>query len=302
MDTLFSMKVFCQVVEHGSFTRAAEHLHISTAMASKHVSHLENRLSARLLHRNSRHLALTAEGERYYPQCRDALEQLDHAAAQASAARENPQGHLRITAPIWCANPAFARWMTEYRARYPDVSLDIVLDNRMHDLVGDGFDLALRVSKTPSPALIVRPLFDVRFVLVASPAYTARHGLPQNAEAAQAHHAVLPSYTDISRMSYDAREHGELRLHSSLQSNNTLMLHQLILAGGGIGYLPQWLVADDLAHGRLQQLLPDHHFLGITLHAAYPDRRHLAAKVRSFIDFMVEKSAGMGETQKSAGV
>lgn len=294
MDTLLSMKVFCQVVESGSFTRAAEHLHISTAMASKHVSHLENRISARLLHRNSRNLTLTTEGERYYPQCREALAMLEQAALLAGEAREKPQGHLRITAPIWCANPAFARWITEYRACYPEVSLDIVLDNRMYDLIGEGFDLALRVSNTPSPALIVRPLFAVQFVLVASPGHIARHGMPATPQDAQAHQAVLPSYTDMTRVPFHTDgEKGELTLQSPLQSNNTLMLHQLILADGGVGYLPHWLVEDDLAQGRLLRLLPGHAFPSITLHAAYPERRHLAAKIRSFIDFMVEKSAGL---------
>lgn len=299
MDTLFSLKVFCQVVESGSFTRAAEHLHISTAMASKHVSHLENRISARLLHRNSRTLTLTTAGERYYQQCRDALIMLDEAAQQAGASRDSPQGHLRITAPIWCANPVFAGWISEYQAHYPDVSLDIVLDNSMRDLVGEGFDLALRVSHSPAPALIVRPLFDVEFILVASPAHIAQHGLPATLHDAQSHPAILPSYTDISRMPLDGEdEDSALCLHSALQSNNTLMLYQLILAGGGIGYLPHLLIEDDLAQGRLLRLLPEHTFRSITLYAAYPDRRHLAAKIRSFIDFMVEKSENLKTKEK----
>ena len=291
MDTLLSLKIFAQIVESGSFTRAAEYLGISTAMASKHLSHLEKHLGIRLMQRNSRSLSLTAEGEVYYRQSIEALQLLDAAAAQAGNGRETPQGHLRLTAPIWCANPVFADWMREYRARYPEVSLDIILDNDMRDLIGEGIDLALRVSRAPIPSLVVRRLFEVRFALVASPAYIRRHGLPRTLEDAASHSAVLPSYADISRM--DCRRGDEshtLHLHSALQSNSTVMLHQLLLAGSGIGYLPLWLAQDDLTAGRLVRLLPDWQLRSITLHAAYPDRRHLSAKIRSFIDFLVEKA------------
>ena len=294
MDTLFSLKVFQQIVECASFTRAAESLGISTAMASKHLHHLEKHLGIRLMQRNSRRLSLTAEGEAYYRQSGEALALLDNAAAAAGGGRETPQGHLRLTAPIWCANPTFAGWMRDYRARYPDVSLDLILDNEMRDLIGDGIDLALRVSRDPAPSLVVRPLFAVRFVLAAAPAWIRRHGLPQTPEDAAAHAAVLPSYTDLSR--HPCTRGGEtatLALNSALQSNSTLMLRELLLAGSGIGYLPHWLAQDDLAAGRLVQLLPEWELHRITLHAAYPDRRHLSAKVRSFIDFLVEKAAAL---------
>lgn len=292
MDTLFSLKVFCHVVEQGSFARAAEHLGISAPMASKHVSHLEKHLAVRLLHRNSRNVNLSKEGEAYYRQCREALELLDNAAADASLGQSRAQGHLRITAPVWCANPVFAHWIAEYRAREPKVSLDIVLDNRMNDMISEGFDLALRVSSNPAPNLIVRPLFDVHFVLVATPAWIRRHGMPQTPAQAQAYTAVLPSYTDVRRMPVqNAHSQSILQLDTMLQSNNTLMLRELILAHSGIGYMPHWLIDEDLAAGRLVRLLPDYQLRHITLHAVYMERRHLSAKVRSFIDFMVEKAS-----------
>lgn len=291
MDTLTSLKVFCQIVEQGSFARAAEQLGISAPMASKHLNHLEKHLATRLLYRNSRQLHLSKEGEAYYRQCREALELLDNAAQAASLGRSKAHGHLRITAPVWCANPVFARWIAEYRAREPEVSLDIVLDNRMRDLIGDGFDLALRVSSNPMPSLIVRPLFTVRFALVATPEWIRRNGHPQTVAEVRQHPAILPSYTDISRM---PASHGDTRttleLTTTLQSNNTLMLRELILAHSGPGYLPLWLIGEDLAAGKLVRLLPEHRLRSITLHAAYADRRHLSAKIRTFIDFMVEKA------------
>ena len=153
MDTLFSLKVFRQVVQSGSFTRAAEQLDISTAMASKHVSHLENSIKAKLLHRNSRNLHLTEAGEEYYRQCSYALDTLDTAAQKAAGGADTPQGMLRVTMPLWFAGNLISNWLAEYRERYPEVMLDLVLDNRHVDLIAEGFDLALRVSKTLSPSL-----------------------------------------------------------------------------------------------------------------------------------------------------
>lgn len=153
MDTLFSLKVFRQVVQSGSFTRAAEQLDISTAMASKHVSHLENTIKAKLLHRNSRNLHLTEAGEEYYRQCSYALDTLDTAAQKAAGGADTPQGMLRVTMPLWFAGNLIGTWLAEYRERYPEVTLDLVLDNRHVDLIAEGFDLALRVAKTLSPCL-----------------------------------------------------------------------------------------------------------------------------------------------------
>ena len=149
MDTLFSLKVFRQVVQSGSFTRAADQLDISTAMASKHVSHLENTIQAKLLHRNSRNLHLTEAGEEYYRQCSYALDTLDTAAQKAAGGADTPQGMLRVTMPLWFAGGNMSAWLAEYRQRYPKVTLDLVLDNRHIDLIAEGFDLALRVSKPP---------------------------------------------------------------------------------------------------------------------------------------------------------
>ena len=143
MDTLFSLKVFRQVVQSGSFTRAADQLDISTAMASKHVSHLENTIQAKLLHRNSRNLHLTEAGEEYYRQCSYALDTLDTAAQKAAGGADTPQGMLRVTMPLWFAGGNMSAWLAEYRQRYPKVMLDLVLDNRHIDLIAEGFDLAL---------------------------------------------------------------------------------------------------------------------------------------------------------------
>ena len=291
MDTLLSLKVFREVVQQGSFTRAADKLDISTAMASKHVSHLENSVKAKLLHRNSRNLHLTEAGEEYYRQCSYALETLESAAERAASGTDTPQGLLRITMPQWFATPRVAGWLAEYRRRYPEVALELALANRKIDLIADGFDLALRVPNEPHPSLIVKPLADIRFLLVAAPDYLRRHGVPATpAEAAQ-HQAVLPSYTDMSHVAFSRNGHTEtLALQAAVHSDNTLMCRKMIQAGCGIGYLPEWTVCNDLREGKLVRLLPDYHMPPIKLYAAYVDRAFLSAKVRSFIDFLVEKT------------
>ncbi|WP_373780270.1 LysR family transcriptional regulator [Neisseria dentiae] len=295
MDTLFSLKVFRQVVQSGSFTRAAEQLGISTAMASKHVSHLENTIQAKLLHRNSRNLNLTETGEEYFRQCSYALETLETAARKAANGTDKPQGVLRITMPRWFANPRFSGWLAEYTARYPDVSLYLDLSNQHVDLIAEGYDLALRVSDTPNPSLIVKPLADIEFLLLASPDYLRRNGVPQTPEELGNHPAVLASYVDMSGI--EIRHNGsgkrtKLALNPVAHSNSTLMTGSLIRAGAGIGYQPAWCVDEDLASGRLVQLLPDYHIFTTKLYAAYIDRTFLSAKVRSFIDFLSEKTAG----------
>ncbi|EGZ51332.1 LysR family transcriptional regulator [Neisseria wadsworthii] len=292
MDTLFSLKVFRQVVEKGSFTRAAEHLGISNAMASKHVSHLENTLQAKLLHRNSRNLHLTETGEAYYRQCCHALETLETAAQKAAGVTEKPQGILRITMPQWFANPRISRWISEYKQLYPEVSLDLVLTNRRTDLIAEGFDLALRVSRVPHPSLIVKPLADIEFLLLASPDYLRRNGVPQTPEEAAQHTAVLPSYTDMSRIEIQHKSSGErslLELTSTIHSDSTLMVGSLIRAGCGIGFQPEWCVDEDLTTGKVVSLLPEYRFVTSKLYAAYVDRAFLSAKVRSFIDFLSGK-------------
>lgn len=293
MDTLFSLKVFCEIAEQGSFTRAAERLHISTAMASKHIQHLEKQVQTKLLLRNSRHVHLTEAGRQYYRHCSHALDTLSQAAEQAADHTNKPQGLLRITMPLWFANARVSAWLTEYRERYPEVTLDLILNNHHNDLAAEGIDLALRVAAAPGPSLIVRPLGDIRFYLVASPSYVARHGMPEQPQQLAQYHAVLPSYIHINPLSINTPQ-GEsvaLTLSSVVSSDNTLMNYHLVKTGAGIGVLPEPIIAGDLADGSLVQLLPECRIAPSTLYAAYVNRNFLSRKVRSFIDFLLEKNA-----------
>lgn len=274
MDSLQSINVFRHVVETGSFTKAAEVLSVSIAMASKHVRHLENQLQAKLLNRHNRRISLTDAGERYYQACVMALDTLDQARQAARQDTIYPQGVLKLTVPAWCATAYFAGILAAYQRQYPQVGLSLHLESRHVDLVAEGMDLALRVTSQPEPNLIVKPLTMIRFVWVAAPAYLAKHGTPQSVADLAGYDGLLPDYVTINTS-----------LNAVVQSNHTLMLYQLALAGMGVALLPMWVCAQDISSQRLVCLF-DHGVQQHTLYAAYMDRTHLSAKVRSFIDFL----------------
>jgi DNA-binding transcriptional LysR family regulator len=288
MDTLISMRVFCTVAELKSFTAAAERLGVSPAMTSKHVMHLEERLSARLLNRTSRHVSLTESGALYFEQARQMVDGLDELEAAVGQTAVAPKGRLRLSAPVWMANPLFASLLTDYRARYPEVTLDVDLSGRLVNLVDEGFDLALRVTDSPDSGLIARAIADAPFYFVASPKFLARSGRPASLDDLKG--APLLAYSIAAGdgvVTLDTEQgRRTIRFTAVLQSGNETLLHYACLEGMGFAFLPKWLVSDDLAAGRLQRVLPKKMFFAGRLLAVYPSRKHLSVKVRSFLDFI----------------
>lgn len=282
MDSLQSIRVFLAIVESGSFTKAAERLNISTAMASKHLSSLEKQLHTRLLQRNSRNLHLTEAGEKYYQRSKAALEHLDEAADAARAETISPSGSLKITAPVWFSCQYFANLIVQYRQQYPDIQLEIDLSNRRVDLAADGYDLALRMTNMLRDHEVAQPLCEIPFYLVGTSNYanTDYHALSQLP-------AVLPNYTDLSQKVLLVNgKKLSLKLKPVFLSNNTIFLYQAIKNGIGIGYLPAWLIEEDLARQTLVKLLPDDAFPPITLYGIYPHYRFISRKTRSFIEYL----------------
>jgi DNA-binding transcriptional LysR family regulator len=288
MDSLVSLRVFCLVAELKSFAAAAQRLHISPAMASKHVMQLEKRLGTRLLNRTSRRVSLSESGALYFEQARQTLDSLDEVEAAVSNATVVPRGTLRLTAPVWMANRIFAGVLGDYQSRYPEVRLDIDLSGRLVNLVEEGFDLALRATGAPDAALIARPIAKVSFYMVAARAYLDRAGRPAKpAELAGhplLHYALYPG----DSFSFAGEEGTEtVKLNPVLRSGNETLLHMTALEGMGLALLPKWLVAGDIAAGRLEHVMPGQPVLEGKLFAVYPSRKYLSAKVRTFIDFIV---------------
>lgn len=290
MDTLLSMKVLVAVVDHASFVQAAEHLGLSKAMVSKHVMHLESRLGARLLNRNSRHLSVTESGRVYLERCRAMLEELDEVEATVSRATVTPRGTIRFTAPMWLATDYFTRLLREFRELYPDVSFDIDISGRFVDIVEEGFDLALRASRTLHPNLIARPLMTIPFYIVASPGYLARHGTPAKGSDLERHNMLGYSLIRGNEFTLTGPE-GEVKINvnSVLKSNNESLLLSASVNDMGISILPGGLVERELGQGNLTQILPDYTPLNSQLYAVYTSRRYLSAKVRTFIDFLSDR-------------
>ena len=288
MDRLTGLRVFREIVETGSFSGAAERLGISAPMASKHIAQLESQTGARLLNRSSRHLSPTETGEVYYAQCRQALDLLDAADAAIQRDAATPRGRLKLTAPDWCANPRFARALADYHHAYPDVIVDLSLENRRVDLVTDGLDLALRASLDPAPTLFARLLCVVPFHAVASPDYLARLGVAAGATRLAGLDLIVPSYLSPEKLAHMRAA----TARTAMRSDNSTLTYQAVLAGVGVAVLPDWIVGDDIASGRLKVVEIDPAPPEIPLHAVYVSRRHVAPKLRSFIDFFAKRFGG----------
>tara|TARA_R110000751_G_scaffold8822_7_gene34085 strand:- start:2196 stop:3101 length:906 start_codon:yes stop_codon:yes gene_type:complete len=288
MDTLLSLQVFAAIAEQKSFALVAERLGLSPAMTSKHVQHVEARVGARLLNRNSRNVSLTEAGTRYLATVRPLLEGLGEAEAQLSETRLAPQGTLKASMPVWMANPAFARILAAYHAENPDVTLDLDLSGRMVNMVEEGVDLALRVTEALGEGLIARKLAEVEFPLVASPAFLEKHGRPATKEDLNGSPFLV--YTPMasgSRIRFDRGADAlDLRFTPVLLSGNETLIQLAARQGMGFAFMPHWLVTDDIAKGLLEQVLPGTPWPKVPLHAIYPDRSYLPAKVRSFLDFL----------------
>ena len=288
MDTLISMRVFCLVAELKSFAAAAARLRISAAMASKHVMHLEKRLGTRLLNRTSRRVSLSESGTLYFEQTRQMLESLDEVEAAVGKATVVARGMLRVTTPVWMANPMFAKILADYQVRHPEVTLDVDLSGRLVNLVEEGFDLALRATAAPDEALIARPITKVAFHMVASPAYLDRVGRPTRLADLSGQPLLQYSlYAGAASLTLQGPLGEETaKLNPVLRSSNETLLHLAALEGMGLAFLPKWLISEDVAAGRLEHVLPEQLTFEGRLFAVYPSRKYLSAKVRTFIDFL----------------
>jgi len=294
MDTMMSLRVFCLVAELKSFTAAAGRLNLSPAMVSKHVMHLETRLGSRLLNRTSRSVTLTEAGALYFNQTRQMLEGLDEVEASIGNVTVAPRGTLKFSAPVWAASSGFVNILAEYNQRYPDVSLDMDLSGRIANLVEEGFDLALRAmsSERLDPGLVARPLAKIEFRLMASPDYLKRAGRPQSIAELNGHALLRYNGINVSESLLLGRQNDRRKVtfRNVLLSANETLLHLAALRGMGLVFLPEWLVEEDLKAGRLEVVLAGALGISNTLHAVYPSRKYLSAKVRTFIDFLVLRS------------
>jgi DNA-binding transcriptional LysR family regulator len=290
MDTLLSIRVFRQVVESGSFVAAAERLDLSTGMVSRHIMHVERRLGVRLLNRNSRTLSLTEPGRVYFERCRVALDELETAELELGSQSTAPRGILRITAPSWASGQRMADLLGEYRRRCPEVVVDISFEDRLVDLVEEGYDLALRVARDQSalpPGLISRPIRATDFHIAASRDYIKRNGTPGSPEDLARHDFVTVG--NLSSLSLTSPEGWiEVPLRVVLRYRSVAGLASAVAAGIGLGSIPVFILEDPVFKDVLVPVLRDYPVGHATAYCVYVSHRHVPLKIRSFIDFVIE--------------
>lgn len=292
MDQLAALRALRRVVELGSFTAAGEALGVSHSIVSRQIRQLENQLGAQLLNRTTRRFALTAAGHDYYLASRDILEALDAADRAVAFHQAQPSGSLRINAPMAFGTLELATWLPDFARQYPHIHLDLVCNDRIVDLLDDGFDVALRLARgLPDSTLVARQLASSRTVAVAAPAYLARHGHPATPQDLAQHNCLMYSsgdkpaewlFTDAAGASQ------KVAIQGSLQANTSVALREAAVGGMGIVGAAAFIVRDALRSGQLVQVLPGYTLLPRTLYALYPHSRLLSPKVRVFIDFAVQ--------------
>lgn len=291
MDRFLEMQTFNTVVETGSFVRAADALHLSKAAVSRHVVELERRLGIRLLHRTTRRISLTPEGQIFYARGKDVLDELDDVESEITSQRETVSGLLRINAPFTFGILHLAPLWGVFRERYPQVMLDITLSDRVVDLVEEGYDLAIRIAALESSSLVSRRLATTDMTLCASPKYLRKHGKPKHPSDLVDHQIISYSYLATKDEWHFAGPKGPVSVmtHPWMHSNNGDTCRAAALAHQGIILQPRFVVGDALDAGQLVELLPEYHSPEIGIYAVYPTRKHVSAKVRVLIDFLAEQ-------------
>ena len=288
MDRFLEMQTFNAVVDAGSFVKAADAQGVSKAAVSRYVADLEARLGVRLLQRTTRRLSLTEEGQVFYARSKELLAGVEEAEIEVSSRSAAASGLLRVNAPLTFGIGHLAPLWGVFRTRYPNVTLDVTLADRVVDLVEEGYDVAIRIATLPSSTLISKRLTSTRMVLCASPHYLKLHGTPRQ-PAELADHAVI-SYSYWSTKDewhFDGPQGPvSVKTHPCLHTNNGDTCRAAALAHQGVILQPTFLVGEDLAAGTLVELMPEFHSLEMGIYAVYPTRKHVSPKVRALVDFL----------------
>ncbi len=288
MDTLTGMRAFLAVIDAGSFTAAGERLGISTALASKYVAALEARLGVSLLYRTTRSLRLTEIGGAYAARARQVIGDFDELEAVTRDRSGTPCGHLIVTAPVCFGEMYLTDTVVRFLDRYPEISVELRLTDRVVDLIDEGVDLAVRIARLEDASAIARRLAPARILPCAAPAYLTRHGTPAHPRDL-ARHACIIDTNFTSPRDWPFQIDGvwtSVRVAGRFAVNSARASRDRIVAGAGIGLIPSYAIGPDLRRGSALPVLADWPTLSYSLTAVYPHNRHLAPKVRSFIDFL----------------
>lgn len=285
---LNEMAIFVHVVDAGSFTGAARNLGLPKSTVSRKITQLEERLGVRLIQRTTRSLRLTDTGNAYYNHCSRILSEIEEANIAVTQMQTTPTGTLRITAPVLFGATVLSSLVAEFIEQHPQLNVDLVLSDQPLDLVQEGIDVAFRIGQLEDSSLIGRYLGDVRSVLCAGTEYAQTHGLPEHPDDLAQHRLISASQWTQWNLIGPDNDDVTLNVKPRLQTNDFASMFALALAGAGIAPLPTVIAAPSLHSGDLVPVLKDYPFEASPIHALYPSNRHLSAKVRSFVDYVIE--------------
>ncbi|WP_119153290.1 LysR family transcriptional regulator [Caldimonas tepidiphila] len=290
MDTLSSMRAFVRVIDLAGFAAAARSLRLSPAMVSKHIAHLERRLGVSLLTRTTRRVTPTEAGTRYHAHCVELLRALDEAESQVGRQAQAPSGTLRVTAPVEFGQQHIAPLVAPLLAAHPELSIALDFTNRVVDLADEGVDVAVRVSARLDTALAGRRLASSRLLVVASPDYLSRHGMPDSPDALARHEALCFAVGgwDSWPFSREGRPQ-HVKVRGRVRSTSSEALRVAACQGAGITLLPTFQIGADLRRGALVPVLTDWECGTLGVHVLYPQRRHHPARLRVFVEALSQR-------------
>lgn len=290
MDTLETLRTFVRVVETGSLSAVAREMKASQSTVSRQITQLEEHFGVRLFHRTTRHLSLTDDGQSLLDHARTVLDSVEGMEDALGQHKSSPAGHVRVATPV-SLGLALMRSVPALIARYPGLSLELVMEDHAGDMIEDGLDLAVRSGEVTNLSLIKRSLGTVVRVAVAAPAYLARRGAPREPADLAAHECIVHKVTP-SDSEWRLIGPGGLvcvTVQGMTSTNNHEAVRAAALVGLGIGLLPEYQAVDDIDSGRLQRVLPDYASETLPAYLVYPSRRHLAPRTRVVIDFLIEE-------------
>ena len=293
MDRIASLTAFVRVVDQGGFSAAAQRLSVSPTMVSNHIQALESALGVRLLNRTTRKVSLTDIGREYYERCVQILAEIEEADLAAGAQQTTPRGLLRVHCNTHLAQ-FIASVVADFLRDYPEASIDLRISDRMIDIIEEGFDLSIWSTRIPDSSLVARRLCVWRPILCCAPRYLETHEAPKILADLAGHNCLRYAYYPFGDDWHFTGPDGKaasVRVSGNLVTASADVLRTVALAGGGLALGPSFITADYVKSGALVPLLPEYEPVEFSMEAIYPHRRYLAAKVRRFIDMLVEHFA-----------
>jgi len=293
MQELQNMMIFAKVLESGSFSKAAEQLGIAKSSVSKKISELEKEFGVRLIQRSTRKLNVTEEGQSLYRHCCQISQELEMAKQELTLYREAPQGTLRISVSPLFGNTVIAGLIPDFQEQFPQVSVELNYAQQLSDLIGEGYDLSIRMGELADSSLVAVELFIVKFILCASPEYLNKAGRPQHPSEIENHNYIRwlapnrPAYDSL--VFYKKNREYTYNINSRFSTNDAQATLEAALNGGGLAMLPNYAIFKEVQSGRLEVLLPSYKVQELPISLVYPQRKHIPPKVRVFSEYLKQR-------------